>query len=61
MSRHRSTGSAPEPLPSLVQRTLSRQPSERPTAAELALGLESLVATLPRKLALGRRGPRALG
>jgi serine/threonine protein kinase len=53
-------GSAPEPIPGLIARTLHRDPSERPTAAEVALGLESLVATLPRKLALGRRGPRGI-
>ena len=52
---------APEPLPSLVHRALSKAPSERPAAAELAVGLESLVASLPRKLSLGRRGPRGIG
>jgi serine/threonine protein kinase len=51
----------PEPLPSLIRRSLSREPSERPTAAEFAVGLESLVASLPRKLALGRRGARGIG
>jgi eukaryotic-like serine/threonine-protein kinase len=50
----------PEPLRSLVHQALSSRPADRPTAADFALGLESLVAVLPRKLALGRRGPRAL-
>ena len=54
-------GAAPEPLPSLISRALSKAPPERPAAAELAVGLESLVASLPRKLALGRRGPRGIG
>ena len=54
-------GTAPEPLPSLIHRALRKAPSERPAAAELAVGLESLVASLPRKLALGRRGMRGIG
>jgi eukaryotic-like serine/threonine-protein kinase len=53
----------PEPLPrrvppalaSLLAAALSRDPSERPTAAEFASGLEPLVAALPRRLVLGRR------
>jgi eukaryotic-like serine/threonine-protein kinase len=47
----------PEVLRSLIRRSLSTRPAERPTAAELALGLESLVPSPPRKLAFGRRGP----
>jgi serine/threonine protein kinase len=49
----------PEPMRSLVHGALSKPPEQRPTAAELAEGLESLVAALPRKLAFGRRGVRA--
>lgn len=45
----------PEPLPDLILATLAKDPDDRPTAAELALGLEPLVAALPRKLTLGRR------
>jgi serine/threonine protein kinase len=48
----------PEPLRELIGRALAKRPTERPTASEFALGLESLVAALPRKLALGRRGAR---
>jgi serine/threonine protein kinase len=54
----------PEPLPesvpaelqALVLQTLSKDPEARPQAAELAAGLEPLVADLPRKLVLSRRG-----
>ena len=49
----------PAPLRDLIGRALRRPPEERPTAAELATGLEPLVAALPRKLAFGRRGTRA--
>jgi serine/threonine protein kinase len=48
----------PKPLRDLVHRSLAKRPEDRPTAAEIALGLESLVAALPRKLAFGRRGTR---
>jgi eukaryotic-like serine/threonine-protein kinase len=41
-----------------VLATLRRDPSERPSARELALSLQPLVARLPSKLLLGRRGPR---
>jgi eukaryotic-like serine/threonine-protein kinase len=58
----------PEPLPSrvpeelseLLRRGLRKEPEERPSAADLARGLEPLVAALPRKLRLSRRGS-ALG
>jgi eukaryotic-like serine/threonine-protein kinase len=45
----------PPALASLLAAALSRDPSARPTAAELAAGLEPLVAALPRRLVLGRR------
>jgi eukaryotic-like serine/threonine-protein kinase len=46
----------PEPLAELVTATLAHDPAERPTAAELGAGLEPLVAALPSKLVLGKRG-----
>jgi serine/threonine protein kinase len=54
----------PEPLPrrvppalsSLLGAALARDPASRPTAAEVAAGLEPLVAALPQRLVLGRRG-----
>jgi eukaryotic-like serine/threonine-protein kinase len=54
----------PEPLPdsvpgelrAVVLRTLRRDPAARPEAAEVAADLEPLVAELPRKLVLSRRG-----
>jgi serine/threonine protein kinase len=49
----------PEPLAELILATLAKDPDQRPTAAELALGLEPLVADLPRKLTFGRRGARS--
>jgi eukaryotic-like serine/threonine-protein kinase len=45
----------PPALASLLAAALFRDPSARPTAAELAAGLEPLVAALPRRLVLGRR------
>jgi eukaryotic-like serine/threonine-protein kinase len=53
----------PEPLPhrvpgelqALLRAALARDPADRPTAAELAAGLEPLVAALPRRMVLGRR------
>jgi serine/threonine protein kinase len=58
----------PEPLPRRVPRrlaellraALARDPGDRPSAAELAAGLEPLVADLPRRMVLGRRGWRRL-
>lgn len=41
-----------------VLRCLRKDPLERPTAAELALALEPLVASLPRRPVLARRRPR---
>jgi serine/threonine protein kinase len=56
----------PGPLPDGVQAelrklilaTLGKDPTERPTAAEIAAALEPLVAELPSKLVLSRRGAR---
>ena len=44
----------PGELAGLLRRALARRAADRPTAAELAAGLEPLVATLPRSV-LGRR------
>jgi serine/threonine-protein kinase len=43
----------PEPLRDLIGRTLRADPAERPTAAELAMELEPLVAELPARARLG--------
>jgi serine/threonine protein kinase len=51
-------GEVPQPLRELIAQGLSSRPSDRPSAAELVGELEPLVANLPRKLALGRRGTR---
>jgi eukaryotic-like serine/threonine-protein kinase len=56
----------PGPLPEglsrelreLILATLRKDPGARPTAAELAADLEPLVAELPRRLVLSRRGAR---
>ena len=48
----------PQTLRELIMATLRKRPEERPSAADLALGLEPLVAELPRKLVFGRRGMR---
>jgi eukaryotic-like serine/threonine-protein kinase len=48
-------GRVPRPLAALLRAALARAPAGRPTAAELAAGLEPLVAGLPRRLVLGRR------
>jgi eukaryotic-like serine/threonine-protein kinase len=49
----------PAPLRELIRSTLAPAPSERPSAGEVALALEPLVDSLPRKLAFGRFGLRA--
>jgi serine/threonine protein kinase len=49
----------PAELRELIARTLASAPEDRPSASEVVLALEPLVAKLPRKLALGRRGSRA--
>jgi eukaryotic-like serine/threonine-protein kinase len=55
-------GSLPARLPSglagLIAGCLRRLPQDRISAAELVDGLGPLVASLPRKLVLGRRGAR---
>jgi serine/threonine-protein kinase len=43
----------PTPLRDLIVRTLRAYPEERPTAAELAMELEPLVAALPQRTRLG--------
>ena len=48
----------PAALVSLLGAGLAREPDARPSAAEFAAGLEPLVAGLPRRLVLGRRGWR---
>jgi serine/threonine protein kinase len=48
--------SLPDPLGAAIMPCLRAEPAERPTAAELAQSLEPLVAALPKKLVLGRRG-----
>jgi serine/threonine protein kinase len=49
---------APAPLADLLARMLDRDPAARPAAAEAAAALEPLVAALPRKMTIGRRGSR---
>jgi serine/threonine protein kinase len=54
---------APRPLPrrtppalaSLLRSGLARDPGARPAAAEVAAGLQPLVAALPQRMTLGRR------
>jgi serine/threonine protein kinase len=56
----------PQPIPAnvpgafadLILATLRKDPAERPSAKELALGLEPLVASMPRVVRLGRGGSR---
>jgi eukaryotic-like serine/threonine-protein kinase len=50
-------GRAPGPLAELLATALARDPGARPTAAEFAEALQPLVAALPSRLVLGRRGP----
>jgi serine/threonine protein kinase len=49
----------PEPLAALLHAMLAPRPDDRPTAAEVVTALEPVVAELPRRLVLGRRGWRA--
>ena len=55
-------GPVPDGLPAelreLIRTTLRKDPTERPAAAEIAAALEPLVAELPSKLVLSRRGAR---
>jgi serine/threonine protein kinase len=48
----------PAPLADLLEAMLAREPADRPTAAEVVAALEPVVAELPRRLVLGRRGWR---
>jgi len=48
--------SAPRALHELLGAALAFDPAARPAAADLALALEPLVATLPQRMVLGRRG-----
>jgi serine/threonine protein kinase len=50
--------SVPDGLPELIAGCLAKRPGDRISAADLVIGLQPLVAGLPRKLALGRRGAR---
>ena len=50
----------PAPLVELLRAMLATQPGDRPTAAEVVGALEPVVAELPRRLVLGRRGRRAV-
>jgi eukaryotic-like serine/threonine-protein kinase len=50
--------SAADELRQLILTMLSKEPGSRPGADEVAAGLEPLVAELPRKLVLSRRGAR---
>jgi serine/threonine protein kinase len=58
---------SPAPLPrrtpaavtGLLEAMLAPQPGDRPTAAQVVAALEPVVAELPRRLVLGRRGWRA--
>jgi len=52
-------GKTPGVLRDLLARALARSPDARPSASDLVLELEPLVAGLPRKLLFGRRSPRA--
>ena len=45
----------PHELAALLRAALARDPAERPSASELAHGLEPLVAALPQRMTLGRR------
>jgi eukaryotic-like serine/threonine-protein kinase len=49
----------PPPLRELIAATLALDPADRPSAGDVALALEPLVAELPRKLAFARFGMRA--
>jgi eukaryotic-like serine/threonine-protein kinase len=53
-------GRLPKGLGELVAGCLRKRPEDRITAAELVDGLAPLVAALPRKLVLGRRGSRVV-
>ena len=48
----------PEPLADTILACLEKDQEARPSASELAVSLQPLVAELPAKLVLGRRGAR---
>ncbi|HEX8645798.1 MAG TPA: serine/threonine-protein kinase [Thermoleophilaceae bacterium] len=48
----------PPALAELIEAGLRKDPDERPAAADFAMGLEPLVAELPRKVSATRRGLR---
>jgi serine/threonine-protein kinase len=48
----------PGPVAELIESTLRLDPTERPTARELAGALEPLIGALPRRHVLGRLKPR---
>jgi hypothetical protein len=50
----------PGALADAILACLEKDPARRPTAAELAMLLQPLVAELPSKLVFGRRGPRSI-
>ena len=50
----------PAPLAEAILAGLEKDPAKRPTAAGMAGTLEPLLATLPRKLTLTRRGSKAV-
>jgi serine/threonine protein kinase len=49
--------STPAPLAELIVETLDRDPARRPSCGEVVHRLEPLIAELPRKIRLTRRGP----
>jgi serine/threonine protein kinase len=51
----------PQALSDAILACLRKDPAERPAAGELAMMLQPLVAELPSKLVLGRRGPSRFG
>ena len=53
-------GRTPEPLAEALLAGLAKDPADRPTAAGLVEMLEPLVAALPRKLVLAKRGARGV-
>ncbi|HEX8083992.1 MAG TPA: serine/threonine-protein kinase [Solirubrobacteraceae bacterium] len=50
----------PPPLAEAIYAGLAKSPEERPTAAEMASAIEPVLASLPRKLTLTKRGARAV-
>ena len=50
----------PEALVDLIEDTLAADPAKRPTAADVASRLEPLIAELPAKMTLSRRGSQVI-